>query len=1028
LQHDPRPIADPRLAIANYPSSYFAAVAKHIKPRCRPAPYKVKEPVWDRVTSIGRGPPTRVVVHAYDPLTVTETKIRSMLSQFGDVAEAKNQIDPNTGSFLGICSVSFRNKQSRDGKIITAVDAAQIAVKEGSGQRIDQWPVTIELDPDGLRSKRYIEKFTKERRRALENEFRVDKTRVAKPAAPSAPSAPAVVAPAATSGASAAETPPPNAPKGPSGKPPPQGPRQLVPRPTAHSLVEETPILQTIKRKPYIFIAHCYVPVLGTTISHLQRRMRMYDWNEIRCDQTGYFIIFQDSRRGEDEARRCFKDCHLQLLFTYTMNMDCQPQGNPLYERSPTPERVAAELLIKKERQNIKQEDEQDFEMEKRERAENLDPAKAMLDQLVPALREWVILDIKNQIANSTLYNLLDPAKQADRRKKYNVPPPPMPDVKRPFNIIGEVPTANSPGSRAALGGYKGSLNRLRRSRPDQRKLDPYTDDRRRKSTRPFQSLFSRLEGFESDGGSDDERHTSVTRGSDGFDSRAISEAARSPAQFEQEDGHLTPHTKRRRIGHGPESDAESVDAVTRKSLGSLFDKDPTDMTIRELEKVTKLLPRTSEKHKHAVTEVLLRKKAVEDDALFSVGGKLDDDDAFDVKIKVDNGDSVTATPEPPEVIKSKKKAAPKTKRKTKKQLQEEQDAIVRAATTAELDKVIADAEETPAPSMIEEKHTPERRLEVEWGVSTTRPRRTVEDDKSIVHDLDGWQYLIKGEANESISEDIEFLRLALLDTLPLTLGADPDYWCWKEKQFKTLNTQSPRESVTISGYYIPNASGCARTEPVQKIKETEKSKYLPHRIKVKNLREKRQAEAKTALPESTAKALNAVKSSNVTSRTNRAEIRRQQNVITSTKLASDIDSDAVRFNQLKKRKKNVRFDRSSIHGWGLYAEESITMGDMIIEYVGEKVRTRVAECREAMYAKQGIGSSYLFRIDDDMVIDATKKGGIARFINHSCLPNCTAKIIKVEGTKRIVIYALRDIQQSKSIKPFFCSTLTCIR
>src|ERR1019366_8547248 len=100
--------------------------------------------------------------------------------------------------------------------------------------------------------------------------------------------------------------------------------------------------------------------------------------------------------------------------------------------------------------------------------------------------------------------------------------------------------------------------------------------------------------------------------------------------------------------------------------------------------------------------------------------------------------------------------------------------------------------------------------------------------------------------------------------------------------------------------------------------------------------------------------------------------------------------------------------------GWGLYAEENIALGDMIIEYVGEKVRQRVADCREVMYAKQGIGSSYLFRIDEDTVIDATKKGGIARFINHSCMPNCTAKIITVEKSKRIVIYALRDIAQSK--------------
>ena len=84
----------------------------------------------------------------------------------------------------------------------------------------------------------------------------------------------------------------------------------------------------------------------------------------------------------------------------------------------------------------------------------------------------------------------------------------------------------------------------------------------------------------------------------------------------------------------------------------------------------------------------------------------------------------------------------------------------------------------------------------------------------------------------------------------------------------------------------------------------------------------------------------------------------------------------------------------------------------MIIEYVGDRVRQRVADLREINYQKQGIGSSYLFRIDEDTVVDATKKGGIARFINHSCMPNCTAKIIKVDGTKRIVIYALRNIDK----------------
>ena len=43
-------------------------------------------------------------------------------------------------------------------------------------------------------------------------------------------------------------------------------------------------------------------------------------------------------------------------------------------------------------------------------------------------------------------------------------------------------------------------------------------------------------------------------------------------------------------------------------------------------------------------------------------------------------------------------------------------------------------------------------------------------------------------------------------------------------------------------------------------------------------------------------------------------------------------------------------------------------------------------------------------------------KRGIARFINHCCSPSCTAKIIKVEGKKRIVIYALRDIEANEEL------------
>lgn len=51
-----------------------------------------------------------------------------------------------------------------------------------------------------------------------------------------------------------------------------------------------------------------------------------------------------------------------------------------------------------------------------------------------------------------------------------------------------------------------------------------------------------------------------------------------------------------------------------------------------------------------------------------------------------------------------------------------------------------------------------------------------------------------------------------------------------------------------------------------------------------------------------------------------------------------------------------------------------------------------VADHREKIYAQQGIGSSYLFRVDHDTIIDATKCGNLARFINHCCTVSLRTK------------------------------------
>ena len=101
----------------------------------------------------------------------------------------------------------------------------------------------------------------------------------------------------------------------------------------------------------------------------------------------------------------------------------------------------------------------------------------------------------------------------------------------------------------------------------------------------------------------------------------------------------------------------------------------------------------------------------------------------------------------------------------------------------------------------------------------------------------------------------------------------------------------------------------------------------------------------------------------------------------------------------------------SPIHGWGAFALQRIPRGTRIIEYAGERISNAEADRRydeEAM----PVHHTQLFIISSKTVVDAAFNGNEARFINHSCDPNCTAEIER----GRIWIEAARSIPAGEEL------------
>lgn len=103
---------------------------------------------------------------------------------------------------------------------------------------------------------------------------------------------------------------------------------------------------------------------------------------------------------------------------------------------------------------------------------------------------------------------------------------------------------------------------------------------------------------------------------------------------------------------------------------------------------------------------------------------------------------------------------------------------------------------------------------------------------------------------------------------------------------------------------------------------------------------------------------------------------------------------------------------RSKLHGFGVFAGTAINKNTRIIDYAGELIHNSKSGRREARYLKQGC--IWVFRVNRAWSRDAAVGGNVARFINHSCTPNCW---IEIESkTRTIWIRASRLIRAGEEL------------
>jgi SET domain-containing protein len=113
-------------------------------------------------------------------------------------------------------------------------------------------------------------------------------------------------------------------------------------------------------------------------------------------------------------------------------------------------------------------------------------------------------------------------------------------------------------------------------------------------------------------------------------------------------------------------------------------------------------------------------------------------------------------------------------------------------------------------------------------------------------------------------------------------------------------------------------------------------------------------------------------------------------------------------------RKPKFIVRNSKVHGRGVYAARALKKGERIVEYKGERITWKEADRRPPSDPDDPHHTFFFSLSDGKTVIDAASGGNAARFINHSCAPNCETE--EDEEGQRVFIHALRNIKAGEEL------------